>query len=181
MSEKNLNKAVFLDRDGTIIIDQHYPRDPEKVVALPGALEAMRSLKRMGYLLYIVSNQSGVGRGIISQDEFLAVSGKFESLLKEAELQVDGIAYCPHDPQKNCACRKPQIGMVTHMVKDTLMDWKNSYVVGDRISDLELGRNLGAHSVLVLTGHGKNEVDKVAHLKNIQIVESLTSWVKGLG
>ena len=105
-------KAIFIDRDGTIIEDQHYPRDAEAVKLLPGATEGLQMMVKKGYKLYVIRNQSGVGRGIISDSEFIGVHQRTCELLQEKGIEIVEFAYCLHHPEDKCDCRKPEIGLV---------------------------------------------------------------------
>lgn len=146
--------AIFLDRDGTIIEDLHYPREAEKVRLIPKAVEGMRRLQEKGYLLFVVSNQSGVGRGIIQDHEFKAVHDRCCQLLQAAGVEIAEFSYCFHQPSDECSCRKPRIGLVAKEFQGAPLDWKASFVVGDKLCDVELGLNIGAQAFLVLSGKG---------------------------
>lgn len=146
--------AAILDRDGTIIEDTHYPKDPGLVKLIPGAGEALKALRRKGYVIFVVSNQSGVGRGLIQESEFLAVHERFCEVLQEAGAEVAQFAYCLHHPDDPCLCRKPKTGLMPRRFNDQPIDFARSVVIGDRESDLALGDELGARSLLVRTGHG---------------------------
>lgn len=146
--------AVFLDRDGTICVERDYPREPDRVALLPGAAEALRLLRAKGFLLFVVSNQSGVARGIIRPEEFEAVHRRVLALLDAAGAPVDGFGYCLHGPGDGCACRKPKTGLIPEAIAGHPVDRQGSYSVGDKACDLELGDALGARGCLVLTGHG---------------------------
>jgi D-glycero-D-manno-heptose 1,7-bisphosphate phosphatase len=148
-------KAIFLDRDGTIIEDRHYPRDPAEVTLTPGALEGLRAMSEKGYLLFIVSNQSGVGRGIISDVQFRAVHERVCELLKAGGVDIASFGYCFHTPEDNCRCRKPAVGLIPKEHAGVRIDWTGSLVVGDKPSDLMLAEKLGAKGVLVATGYGE--------------------------
>lgn len=157
MSEEKL-AAVFLDRDGTIIREQHYPRDPNAVELLPGVIEALQTFRRKGYLIYVVSNQSGVGRGKVSESEFLAVHQKVCALLQAPDInpKIDIVEflYCFHEPTDPCLCRKPKIGLIPKSYQGKPFDWAACATVGDKLCDLQLGDNLKTQTFLVLTGHG---------------------------
>lgn len=146
--------AVLVDRDGTIIEDADYARDPERVTILPGAGEALRLLREKGYLLYVVSNQSGVGRGIILERELHAVHRRFDELLRAQGVTLDGYAYCLHRPDEGCDCRKPRTGLVPRLYRNEPIDLAASFTVGDKESDLRLADAVGATGCLVLTGKG---------------------------
>ncbi len=151
----NSRSAIFLDRDGTIIEDQHYPKDPSRVIFCPNASQGLRLMLDKGYLLFVVSNQSGVGRGLIRDDEFRAVHHRCAEILKNAHIEIAEFIYCLHRPEDDCQCRKPKIGQIPKTFKGQALDWKTSFTIGDRLSDLELADALGATGFLVLTGKGQ--------------------------
>lgn len=146
----SLPNVVFLDRDGTINIDTGYLSQPEEVVLIPGVGKALGDLVRAGFSLSMVTNQSGIGRGYYSKEEFLRVNDRVVELLLEEdrEARFDSIFFCPHSPTDNCLCRKPKAGMVKAEFAQS-----ESFVVGDKASDLGLGRTLGLpESNLILVG-----------------------------
>lgn len=142
-------QSLILDRDGTIIEDADYPRDPEAVRFLPGAIEALGALAKQ-YSLYVVSNQSGVGRGIIPRSAFHAVHARFAEGLISAKVPVAGFFYCLHSPEQECVCRKPKTGLVPRALAG-----KIRCVIGDKATDLALAEALGTEGILVRTGYGK--------------------------
>lgn len=156
--------AVFIDRDGTLIEDSHYPKDPEKVVLLPNAIEGLKLMREKGYFLFVISNQSGVGRGIIKDDEFRQVHERFCQLLKQNTIELDGFAYCLHHPQDRCHCRKPDVDLIPKTYKNQPISWEESFTVGDKLSDLELGDNIGAKGCLVLSGKGQETLLKLTSM-----------------
>ena len=153
--------AVFIDRDGTIIEDSHYPKDPEKVVLLSNAVEGLKLMREKGYLLFVISNQSGVGRGLIKDEEFRQVHERFCQLLKESQLECEGVADCLHHPEDRCHCRKPEIDLIPKIFNNQPISWKESFTVGDKLSDLELADNIGAKGCLVLSGKGQETLLKL--------------------
>lgn len=173
--------VVLLDRDGTIIEDQHYPRFADKVVLTEGAIAALNTLSQKGYRLIVVSNQSGVGRGIIKDAEFKAVHARFAELLKAGGVKIEEFIYCFHRPDDDCQCRKPRAGLVPRKIGETPIDFSRSYVVGDTAVDLGLGEILGANSWLVMTGKGpKTLKDWNAAQKPVtfQIAQDLFEFAK---
>ncbi|MBI5893610.1 MAG: D-glycero-beta-D-manno-heptose 1,7-bisphosphate 7-phosphatase [Deltaproteobacteria bacterium] len=148
------NPAVFLDRDGTINEDTGYIDSPERLALIDGAASAIKKLNSKGFKVIIITNQSGVGRGYFSEEAADAVNKKLEEILKKQGAHLDGIYYCPHHPDDNCECRKPKIGLLEKAKKDLDIDFKKSYVVGDKVSDVELAHNIGGKDILVLTGEG---------------------------
>jgi histidinol-phosphate phosphatase family protein len=146
---------VLVDRDGTLIEERDYLSDPDQVRFLPGALRGLLRLKRAGYRVVVVSNQSGVGRGFFTKSQMRQVNRRFLAMLKKAQAPLDGLYLCPHAPSAHCACRKPKLGMVKRAARDLGVSWKGSISVGDRPSDVQLGQKTGGLGILVLTGYGK--------------------------
>jgi len=145
-----LNKAVFLDRDGTIIKDEGYLRDPDSVCFLQGAIEALKDLMTAGYMLVLVSNQSGVGRGYFSEDSVMKVHERIKEILAREGVVLDGIYYCPHAPEEACECRKPSPGMILRAAKELKIDLSKSVMIGDKQSDLDAGSAAGCGCSLIL-------------------------------
>jgi histidinol-phosphate phosphatase family protein len=174
--------AAILDRDGTIIEDAHYPKDPQKVQLIPGAVEGLQALRRKGYLIFVVSNQSGVGRGLIEESEFLAVHRRFCEVLQAAGAEVDEFGYCLHSPDDPCRCRKPKTGLVPRRFRNEAIDFARSVVIGDRESDLALGEELGARSILVRTGKGLATEDRLSKQQTVpfSVYDSLSQAVTHL-
>ncbi len=154
-------RAVFLDRDGTINEEIGYLSDPEKVCLIPGAAEALVRLKMAGFRLVVVSNQSGVARGLFTEDDLHKVNLKLADLLEAKGAKVDAYYFCPHHPRHgemvDCECRKPKTGMAVSASEKFGIDLSSSYFVGDKATDIELGKNAGGKTVLVLTGFGSEE------------------------
>jgi D-glycero-D-manno-heptose 1,7-bisphosphate phosphatase len=147
--------AVFLDRDGTINEEVHYLDDPAGLCLIPGAAEAIRLLNDAGVLTVVVSNQAGVGRGYFSVTMGEAVHEQLAKQLAWRDAHVDAIYYCAHHPSEGCGCRKPKTGMLVQAVREHGIDTQRSFMVGDKVSDLEAGRQVGCQTVLVLTGYGE--------------------------
>jgi D-glycero-D-manno-heptose 1,7-bisphosphate phosphatase len=147
-------RAVFLDRDGTIIEDVPYLFEPEKVRLIKGAGEAIKILNRMAFRVIVVTNQSGVRRGYFKEKDVAAIHKRLDSLLRLDGASIDDYYYCPHEPVDKCPCRKPETLMVDQAVEKYSLDVENSYVIGDKASDLWLARKTGAVSILVRTGEG---------------------------
>ena len=137
-----MKRAVFLDRDGTLIVDVGYPNDPDAVVLLPGAIDALRSIPA-DVALVIVSNQSGLARGLITPAQAAAVEARVDALFAAAGVRFAGAYHCPHGPDDGCACRKPAPGMLLQAARELDLDLSRSIVVGDKPSDVEAGRNAG--------------------------------------
>jgi histidinol-phosphate phosphatase family domain/HAD-superfamily hydrolase, subfamily IIIA len=154
MNESQPRKYVLLDRDGTIMIDKGYQKDPALTELFPNALEGMKTLYDAGYGLVMVTNQSGIGRGYLSAADLEAVNASLGKIMAAEGVKFDGIYFCPHVPGDNCDCRKPQPGMVSQATRELHFDPRDAVVVGDRDCDIELGIASGTRTVLVRTGGG---------------------------
>lgn len=160
-------RAVFLDRDGTINEEVDFVRSPDELRLIPGAPKAIGALNRAGLVTCVISNQAGVARGYVSERTLADIHRKLESDLLAGGATVDRIYYCPHHPQKGlppynvtCECRKPAPGMLHAAARDLGIDLARSYVVGDRIVDVQVAHAVGARGILVLTGYGKVSVEE---------------------
>jgi D-glycero-D-manno-heptose 1,7-bisphosphate phosphatase len=144
-----MRKAVFLDRDNTLIKDDGYFHDPEKIVFLPGVAEGLRTLQSAGFALLVVANQSGIGRGYFPESDTIAVNKKMTDLLRQKGVQIEKIYYCPHAPEANCACRKPKPFLIQKAAEEFGIDLAKSFFVGDYMKDMEAGRNAGTMTVFL--------------------------------
>jgi len=152
--------AVFLDRDGTIVVERYYLADPAGVELVPGAAAALRSLAAAGYCLVVVTNQSGIARGLYSEEDFRAVQRRIEELLEREGVRLDGVYHCPHHPDYTgpCECRKPATGLYRQAARELGLDLSRSVCIGDRLKDVLPARELGcAAAILVRTGYGEDE------------------------
>jgi D-glycero-D-manno-heptose 1,7-bisphosphate phosphatase len=143
-----LAAAVFLDRDGTVIEDLDYPRDPERVRLLGGAADGLRRLRDRGFRLVVVSNQSGIGRGIVTSAQAVAVHQRFIGELAREGVELDAAKYCPHAPWEGCNCRKPKTSLLHEAAGELGLDLPSSFIVGDKPTDVEAGRKAGCRAVL---------------------------------
>jgi D-glycero-D-manno-heptose 1,7-bisphosphate phosphatase len=158
-----LSPAVFLDRDGTINVDDGYIHRFEDIVWIPGAPEALGLLKKLGFKLIVITNQSGVARGYYKDDDVRRLHMVFEEEFRKLGISdADGTTisayyHCPHHPQITgpCSCRKPSPGLILRGAKEWQIDLSRSYMVGDKLSDLEAGLNAKLKVILVRTGYGK--------------------------
>jgi D-glycero-D-manno-heptose 1,7-bisphosphate phosphatase len=150
-----MRKAVFLDRDGTLIVEKDYLKNPEEVVLERGVPQALGRLAKAGFLLVVITNQSGIGRGIFGEADFLAVQRRMDELLAAHGVRLDGTFHCPHRPEDGCDCRKPKPGMILDAMAAFGVEPKQSFMVGDKAVDVEAGKNAGVRTVLVRTGYGK--------------------------
>lgn len=145
---------MILDRDGTVNVERQYLSDPEGVELLPGAADGLRYLQRLGLGLVVVTNQSGVGRGYFDLDRVAEIHARLKSLLDREGVTLDGVYFCPHSPDDNCACRKPKQGLVAKAAAELNFDPRGSFVIGDQVSDIQLGKQIGGVTILVTTGYG---------------------------
>jgi len=158
------NRAVFLDRDGTINEEVGYVNHIERFFLLPRVSQAIRLLNQHGWKAVVVTNQSGVARGYFPESLVCQVHEKMQKLLGNEGAHLDRVYYCPHHPdigvppyRQKCRCRKPATGMIEEAMKELALDLSQSYMVGDRGVDIEFAHQIGAKAILVLTGYGKGE------------------------
>lgn len=153
------NKVIFLDRDGVINVDSGYVHKLEDFVFTPGAAEALKELQDAGYMLAVVTGQSGIGRGQYSLEDMQAFNTHMSDLLAQSGVHFAALAYCPHHPDDGCDCRKPKRGMADQVVEQIGdIDWENSWMIGDKESDVGFGKNIGVKTVL-LTSRYWQEAD----------------------
>jgi histidinol-phosphate phosphatase family protein len=153
--------VLFLDRDGVVIADRDYLGDPREVQVLPGVAATMLAAREAGFAVVGVSNQSGLGRGFFTPADFSAVMERLDELLARQGAEFDGFYYCPHAPQEDCDCRKPKGGLLAEAARRLTWNPDHSWVVGDKVSDLALGRDHDLGAVLVRTGYGKQAEGEV--------------------
>ena len=166
MSEKS--KAVFLDRDGTIIEDSGYINSPEQIKFIPGSIEAIKKLNEAGYKVVIISNQAGIARELLSENMLQTIDKIIHREVLSGGGHIDASYYCPHHPEhgvypykQDCECRKPHPGLIKKAVKDQDLELAGSFMGGDKSSDIETGKRAGVKTVFVRTGHGQNEEKKL--------------------
>jgi histidinol-phosphate phosphatase family protein len=152
----NGHRAVFLDRDGTIVADPGFLHEPEKVQLLPGAAAAIRRLNEAGYRVIVVTNQSGIARGRYTVADYEAVQAQLGALLTAHGARIDGSYYCPHHPLLSgpCDCRKPGLKLFRDAQAAFDIDFARSWWIGDRLSDVQPARLLGGEGIMVVTGEG---------------------------
>ncbi len=155
-------RAVFLDRDGTINFDPGYLGDAERFRLLPGVVDALRRLREAGYLIFVVSNQSGIARGFFSHEDLRRIHDTMSAALRAHGVELDGIYYCPHHPDEQCPCRKPSPAMVLDAARRYDVSLGDSFFIGDRLSDVETGSRAGCGTILVLTGGGRETAEGLA-------------------
>lgn len=156
-----MNRAVFLDRDGTIIPDRGYLATADGVFLPPENGTALAKLSRAGYLLVVVTNQSGIGRGYFKEDMVHAQHARLRALAEEYGARIDSFVFCPHTPAEGCACRKPSPLMIVREAKRLQIDLAISFMVGDKLSDVEAGLAAGCRTVLI--------ADKITSIADITV------------
>lgn len=160
-----MKKAVFLDRDGTINVDYGYVSKVEKFVILPGAIEGLKKMRGMNYLLIIISNQSGIGRGYYSIPDYEKVMETMHQQLGLHGITLDDCFYCPHSPESNCSCRKPGTKMIEEAVRKWDVNVKESFFIGDKESDIKAGKKSGLKTILV--SENEKEFGQNFRVKNL--------------
>jgi D,D-heptose 1,7-bisphosphate phosphatase len=154
------NKAVFIDKDGTLIPDIPYNVDPSKIILFEGAAKSLRDLKACGYLLIVVTNQSGVAHGYFEESALNAVKETIQQQLGQEGTSLDAMYYCPHHPEGRiaeyalaCNCRKPKAGMLVNAAQNFDIDLSRSWMVGDILNDVEAGNTAGCRTILIDNGN----------------------------
>jgi D-glycero-D-manno-heptose 1,7-bisphosphate phosphatase len=147
-------RFVVLDRDGVIVVEHYrYLVSPQEVALNRGAVEGLREMRDIGLGLVVATNQSAIGRGLLDEDMLGCIHRRMSDLLED--IHLDGIYHCPHLPEDNCNCRKPRTGLVETAARELNFSPSDSFVIGDKASDIELGQRIGATTFLVRTGYGK--------------------------
>jgi D-glycero-D-manno-heptose 1,7-bisphosphate phosphatase len=163
------NRAVFLDRDGTVNVDVGYPSRWDQITIYPFAFEAVRKLRDAGFLIVVVTNQSGIGRGFLTEENLAVIHRRMAAEFARRGIPIDAFYHCPHFEGSAipayavaCSCRKPEPGMGLRAASDLDIDPSRSYMVGDKVEDVEFGTNIGATPILVRTGYGLDSEPKLA-------------------
>jgi D-glycero-D-manno-heptose 1,7-bisphosphate phosphatase len=188
MIVKTMKPAVFLDRDGTMIHDADYLSRSEQVEWYPWTIDAIRLLNRAGYLVCVVTNQGGIGLGHTTEAFVKQTHIDMATTLDAAGARVDGWYFCPHHPNAivpelavDCVCRKPGRGMIDLASKDHAIDLATSFTIGDKALDVALGTGVGARGILVRTGHGEGQLQKLGTIPGAAYVAddlmSAVSWI----
>jgi D-glycero-D-manno-heptose 1,7-bisphosphate phosphatase len=156
MVHQETYRAIFLDRDGTLVYPGHYPSQPEDLRLYEGIGSELRTLQEAGFKLVVVTNQAGIARGYFTEDDLSRMHLYLTSVLAESGVHLDGIYHCPHHPEGivpelaiRCACRKPQSGMLLQAANDLAIDLHESWLVGDILDDIEAGNRVGCRTILV--------------------------------
>ena len=191
-NKRSYTPAVFLDRDGTIIELRDYLRRLDEISLIAGAADGLKLLHDAGYLLIVITNQSGVARGYFGEDFVKRANEKITGLFAAQGVAIDAFYYCPHHPDYgdkiDCGCRKPKTGMIDRAASDFSIDLSRSWVIGDNISDIKTAVNAGLPSALVMTGYGREIIrDYPAHIKRPEVIaddlldaaRQIISWKRG--
>ncbi len=173
---------AFLDRDGTLNHDEGYLADPAQLVLFPGAADAVAALNAARVKVALITNQSGVGRGVIAPEALDRIHARLRALLAERGARLDGIYACLHRPEDGCECRKPETALALRAARDLGVDAARSVMIGDKAADIELGRRLGGRSILVRTGYGaQTEAELGGKWRPDYIARDLHDAVQWLG
>ncbi len=151
------NRAIFLDRDGTINVERGYLTDPGEVELNPTSGEALRVLNQLNILTIVITNQAAIDKKLLSVEQFEKINSRLWDDLKKLGAHYDGLYYCPHSPEitPGCLCRKPKPGLLIQAAKDFNIDLTSSFMIGDKLSDIEAGHLGGCKTILLLSGHGE--------------------------
>jgi D-glycero-D-manno-heptose 1,7-bisphosphate phosphatase len=151
---KKTKDFIVLDRDGTIIEECSYLSNPEQIRLIPGTAQALRELTELGFGLVVITNQSGVGRGLFDLAQLEKIHERMGQMFAAEGVPLDGIYFCPHRPEDGCSCRKPEVSLAEQAASQLNFNLQASIVIGDKASDIEMGRRVGAITFLVRTGYG---------------------------
>ena len=171
--------AVLLDRDGTVNVERNYLSDPDGVELQPGVAAGLRRLRAAGYALVVLTNQSGLARGYFMPARLEEIHARLRALLAAEGIILDGIYVCPHGPDDACDCRKPLPGLAYRAATELGLDLSRSVMIGDKVTDVGLGRAIGARTVFVRTGHGAVEEAVAAPLADFVAddLEKAADWI----
>lgn len=180
MADPRPRPAVFVDRDGTVIRERDYLSDPGGVELVPGAVEALAAFRAAGYGVVIVTNQSGIARGLYDTAAYRRVEAEVERQLREGGVEVERSYHCPHHPDFTgpCECRKPAPGLFLQAADELDLDLERSIWVGDRLRDVEPARAFGGRGILVRTGYGSEEA--AAAPPEVTVVDDLRDAVRAV-
>ena len=172
-----MDKAIFLDRDGTVVEDPGYVHKVKDFKLIDGAIDALKLLKN-DFRFFIITNQSGIGRGFFTLGDFEKFNNHLISTLKKNNIKIEKTYVCPHHPDEKCDCRKPNIKFIKEAEKEFNIDLKNSWVIGDLPCDIEMGKNTGCRTIYVLTGHGEKHKKDLNNIKPDFVAENIYEAAK---
>ena len=176
MTQSRKQKTIFIDRDGTLIEEVNFLSRLEDLRFFDYTNEAVRLLKQNDFLVVVVTNQSGVGRGIYTESAMHEIHGKIQTDLTE---KINAFYFCPHLPTDGCVCRKPNIGMIEAAQRDYAIALEGSWMIGDKAIDVETGFNAKIKTAMVLTGYGRKDIEKLTRKPDI-VAETLLAAVEGI-
>jgi D-glycero-D-manno-heptose 1,7-bisphosphate phosphatase len=172
--------TLFLDRDGVVIVEKDYLHDAGQVELFPGVIEGLRLARAAGFQLVGVSNQSGLGRGHFTAADLDAVMRRLDALLRAGDATLDAFFYCPHAPQDGCACRKPAPGLLVEAGRELAWDPARSWVIGDKVSDVDLALGAGLQACLVRTGYGSQQERRLGERTPVLVADDLLAAVTAI-
>jgi D-glycero-D-manno-heptose 1,7-bisphosphate phosphatase len=185
-SNPRLSPAIFLDRDGTLCRDAVYMIRFEDFEPLPEIDEALRMLQEDGYRLFVATNQSGVARGLFSEEAVETLNGQIQAYFRDKGIHIEDFAVCPHHPEgsvaayaRECDCRKPKPGMLFDLARKHGLDLERSYMVGDMLRDVQAGLSAGARAVLIPPREGASSLDNTGRLKEFRILAAFARSLRG--
>ena len=163
-------KIIFLDRDGVINYDYGYVSQIDKFEFIDGVFEACKYFQKLNYEIIIITNQSGIGRGYYSEKEFYTLRQWILNRFKEQEINILKVYFCPHTPEENCRCRKPNIGMIENACKDFDIDLENSWLIGDKITDIQTAINANIKNYILIDSKDPDIITAKSLLDTINII-----------
>lgn len=174
-------KLIILDRDGVINYESHeYIKSPNEWIPIPGSLEAIVKLNQAGYTVVVATNQSGVGRGLYTEATLKAIHEKMQTELKKLGGHIDKIFYCPHIPEDQCNCRKPNTGLFEMIAKEYDTSLKDTLAIGDSLRDIQAAKKMGCQAILVRTGNGESVISQNIDLENVSVFPDLLSAISAM-
>lgn len=187
----NVKRAVFLDKDGTLVEDIPYNVDPERISLASGVLEGLQALQAAGYRLVVITNQSGIARGYFPEAALMVVEKRLRDLLDQGGVSLDGFYYCPHLPDGlvpeyavDCACRKPKPGLLVQAALYQKVDLDSSWLIGDILNDIEAGRRAGVRTVLIDNGNETEWIltpERQPHFRGATFIEATQAILEADG
>ena len=174
-----MSRMIILDRDGVINQDSdNYIKSPDEWIPIAGSLEAIKRLKKAGYLVTVATNQSGIARGLFSEDDLTAIHDKMHQMLSSRGVSIDEVFYCPHGPHENCICRKPKPGLLIQIARKYNINLSETPYVGDNIGDIRAAEIANARPILVRTGKGEYVMQNYPEAINVPIYDDLAHFVR---
>jgi D-glycero-D-manno-heptose 1,7-bisphosphate phosphatase len=168
---------IILDRDGVINHDSdHYIKSPEEWLPIEGSLAAIAALKNAGHTVVVATNQSGIARGLYTDETLQRIHEKMHACLAKHGVTLDGVYYCEHHPDESCVCRKPATGMLQQIAVDFSADLSQAVMLGDKLTDIQVAQSMGCPPVLVRSGRGLQTIERGIGLEGVPIFDDLSAW-----